>query len=296
MSAAELLSRLEGLKPCGSNRWRARCPAHGSKSQTLAIRIGSNGRPLLHCHAGCDARRILNAVGLTWRGLLGEPDYLPPMDRGESERFAAIVRNAQAQAKAEREEAQSAAAHRARDQWGQAGEANPGHPYLIAKGVEPYGLRQAGALLLVPLTDITGTVWNLQTIAPDGTKRFQKGGRVTGLSCLIGDPGDDPARVLACEGFATGATLHSETGAPVYCAMHAGNLKPVALAVRSRYPDADIVICGDDDRHTEGNPGRTAATAAAEAIGGRVCFPTFGPGERGSDFNDLANLRRRAVA
>jgi putative DNA primase/helicase len=214
----------------------------------------------------------------------------------DAEHFARLIRNAQARAKAERDEAQSATASRARRWWSDSAPASPRHPYLIGKAVEPFGLRQPGALLLVPLTDTTGTLWNLQTITTDGTKRFMKSGRITGLSSLIGDPGDDPARVLICEGWATGATLHSEAGSPVYCAMNCGNLKPVALAVRARFPDADIIICGDDDRHTEGNPGRTKAIDAAAVIGGRVTFPTFAPDETGSDFNDLANLRRRVAA
>lgn len=219
-----------------------------------------------------------------------------PMSVADTERFAGLVREAQASAKAEREQAQASAAIRARKWWADSQPASPRHRYLMAKDARPYGLRQSGALLLVPLTDMAGTLWNLQTIATDGEKRFQRGGRITGLSSLIGSPGDAPARVLICEGWATGATLHSETGAPVYCAMNCGNLYSVAQAVRAKFPGADIVVCGDDDRHTDGNPGRTKATEAAAVIGGRVSFPSFAPGEVGTDFNDMAANRRRAAA
>jgi putative DNA primase/helicase len=57
---------------------------------------------------------------------------------------------------------------------------------------------------------------------------------------------------------------------------------------------ADLVICADNDRKTEGNPGLTAATAAAKATGARLAVPEFPEGVSGSDFNDLANLRRAA--
>lgn len=219
-----------------------------------------------------------------------------PITSGDAERFAHLVRAAQAQAKAEREQAQAAAAMRARKWWADSPPASPCHRYLMAKDAAPYGLRQSDALLLVPLTDMAGTLWNLQTIATDGAKRFQRGGRITGLSSLIGSPGDAPARILICEGWATGATLHNETGALVYCAMNCGNLYPVAQAVRAAFPGADIVVCGDDDRHTDGNPGRTKATEAAAAIGGRVSFPSFAAGEAGTDFNDMAAHRRRVSA
>ncbi|MNF96637.1 DNA primase TraC [compost metagenome] len=76
--------------------------------------------------------------------------------------------------------------------------------------------------------------------------------------------------------------------------MNAGNLKAVALALRARYPGLTILIAGDDDRQTEGNPGRTAANAAAVAAGGQVAFPDW-PDDAPttlSDFNDLANWKR----
>ena len=76
--------------------------------------------------------------------------------------------------------------------------------------------------------------------------------------------------------------------------MNAGNLKPVALALRGDYPDTEIIIAGDDDRLTVGNPGRTSANAAAAACGGLVTFPEW-PAEAPqalSDFNDLAAWSR----
>ncbi|MCW1936644.1 toprim domain-containing protein [Pseudomonas sp. MDMC_285] len=97
-------------------------------------------------------------------------------------------------------------------------------------------------------------------------------------------------RLYVCEGWATGATLHAHTGDPVVCALSAGNLKAVAIAMRERYGAAlDLVIAGDDDRQTQGNPGRTAANRAANAAEARVVFPEWpddAPAEL-SDFNDL---------
>ena len=69
MSAQTLLDKLEGVK--GRNgHWRARCPGHGSKSGTLAIREEQDGRVLLHCFAGCEPLQVLQAVGLDWHDVM----------------------------------------------------------------------------------------------------------------------------------------------------------------------------------------------------------------------------------
>jgi putative DNA primase/helicase len=104
----------------------------------------------------------------------------------------------------------------------------------------------------------------------------------------------EPGSVLCiCEGWATGASLHQHGGYVVAAAMNAGNLTPAAKGLRSRYPDQRFVIAGDDDRLTDGNPGRTAANAAATAVGAEVAFPEWPKGAPDdlTDFNDLANWK-----
>lgn len=173
-------------------------------------------------------------------------------------------------------------------------------PYLVRKGVQPYGVRfMAGGWLLVPLRDATGKLWNVQRIAPakpEGgapEKLFLKGGRKSGLWHMVGGGADaePPAVVLIAEGYATAATLHEATGYPVAVAFDAGNLVHVARALRQQYPAALVVVCGDDDRDTQArtgnNPGRDKAAAAARAVHGLALFPKELP-DGGSDFNDLA--------
>ena len=130
---------------------------------------------------------------------------------------------------------------------------------------------------------------NLQRIALDGGKRFLFGGRVRGCYSPMGRIA--PGKPLCiCEGWATGATLHQDGGYTVACAMNSGNLKPVALALRAEYHTTEIIIAGDDDRRTDGNPGRTAANAAAAIAGCLVTFPEW-PADAPdtlTDFNDLA--------
>jgi len=213
------------------------------------------------------------------------------MSDAEREALAKLIEAARLKAQAERRAEHEARAIEARAEWAAWVPADPAHPYLTRKGVKPHYLRQRGNVLIVPLFDAFGLLWNVQHIQADGGKRF-KPGRAGGLFSPIGDL-SNPAIILICEGWATGATLHEETGHPVLCAMNAGNLLPVATAARSAWAGAELVICADNDRQTEGNPGVTYATAAAKATGAKLILPEFPEGVPGSDFNDLAMLRRK---
>ena len=162
------------------------------------------------------------------------------------------------------------------------------HPYLMRKGVHAYGVRQDGQTLLIPLRDTAGRLHSMQTITPNGEKRFK--GRMKGCYHAIGcKPGD---LLVIAEGYATGATIHEATGWPVAVAFNAGNLGPVALALHKAYPALTLVMAADDDHLTDGNPGLTAAKQAALAVGGLVVVPQF-PADRppkATDFNDLAAI------
>lgn len=64
MQASDLLNGLHKVKRTGRGTWRACCPAHDSKSQTLAIRETEDGTILLHCFAGCSVPEIAGAMGV----------------------------------------------------------------------------------------------------------------------------------------------------------------------------------------------------------------------------------------
>lgn len=163
------------------------------------------------------------------------------------------------------------------------------HEYLTAKGIKPHGVKCDGVRLLIPMRDTAGTVHSLQTIAPDGDKRFHYGGAITGNYFSIGKP---DGLVIVCEGFATGASIRESTGHAVAVAFNAGNLQPVAVALHAKYPALKIIIAADDDYLTEGNPGLTKARAAAQAVAGLVAVPDFGSDRPGkaTDFNDLHQI------
>lgn len=210
-----------------------------------------------------------------------------PTNPHETEQLRQRIEQARRQREAEQRQRQQSAADYANRLWRDARRADPEHPYLVAKGCRTHALRQSGDLLLVPLSYQDGLV-NLQRIGPDGGKRFLFGGLVKGASSPLGlIVAGQPLYV--CEGWATGSTLHAHSGAAVACAMNAGNLLPVALGLRAKNPGLEIIIAGDDDRLTPGNPGRAAAHAAAVAVGGQVVFPEWPAAAPDSltDFNDL---------
>lgn len=166
-------------------------------------------------------------------------------------------------------------------------------PYVNRKKIGSlYGARLRGDVLVIPVCDSDGIFTSLQFIQTDGQKRFLTGGVVTGSYHVIGVLTADT--ILLAEGFATAASLHEATALPVVVAFNAGNLEPVALAIRARFPKVRIIVCGDDDHWTEDskgkphNVGRIKAVAAAQAVAGIVVLPTFRDHDtRPTDFNDL---------
>ncbi len=196
------------------------------------------------------------------------------------------------QAKAARERAQKEAHEKARERakkiWSDATHAPDTHPYLVGKNVKAFGIRVVDCQLVIPLRDLEGTIHSLQFINDDGEKRFLTDGAVNGHYYLIGEPTES---FYICEGYATGATIHEATQCSVVVAFNAGNLLPVSEAIRSKYPQHQLVIAADNDQWSTTNAGLTNATKAAEPVNARVVTPEFtDTGTNATDFNDLHRL------
>jgi putative DNA primase/helicase len=63
---AEALAKSLGGYRAGAT-WMARCPAHDDSNPSLSISKGKYGKMLVHCHAGCEQRKVIAA--LVERGL-----------------------------------------------------------------------------------------------------------------------------------------------------------------------------------------------------------------------------------
>ena len=258
--------------PTGDHR--AVCPACQRRDKSMGVTVFAPDHGVAHCFR-CGYIETRQAAR----------ELTEAERKAHAKRMDALRRNHDA----EQHERQAQAAKDAAQQWLKS-EPCMEHPYLSTKGIKAHGLRLHAGLLLVPLRDVHGTLHSLQTIAPDGTKRFLPGGRVKGCYHSIGRP---DGRIVIAEGYATAATIYEDTGSAVAVAFNSGNLLPVAKALRAKYPCADLVLAADDDWQTDGNPGLTAARAAALAVGGLLAVPDFtglARSPKDTDFNDVRKL------
>lgn len=227
-------------------------------------------------------------------------DVLTEAERAERDRK---WKQQQAERDADRQRAHDEARAQGKKILDAAKPATDDHPYLLRKRVKahpgvmagPWPQRARDNCLLIPLRTGSGQLSTVQAIFPDKPadgrdKDFLKGGSTKGAFFAIGDLAAAPVIVVA-EGYATAATIHEVTGHCAVMAVDAGNLRPVAEALRALHPAQRIIIAADNDRHTEGNPGLTKATAAAKALKASLAIPEFAEDEAGTDFNDLAQRR-----
>lgn len=164
--------------------------------------------------------------------------------------------------------------------WDGLPEAKENHPYLTRKQCKPHGIKQDGQNIVIPMAS-NGRIVGIQTIAPDGEKRFKK--HSSKGFFILGDT-EGAERLLICEGYATAASIYEATGCPVAVAFDAGNLYPVTTELKSLFPNLTLAICADDDKHGETNTGLRAAQFIKDRIGIR----TIAPITNGTDFNDMA--------
>lgn len=198
--------------------------------------------------------------------------------------------------------------------WRNAAPASLAHPYLAAKGItDPAvlgGIRQSeyqGVLnLQIPIYR-DGTLYNLQSISPDGGKHFLKDGLKSGGYTVVGDATDTARGIVVAEGFATAASIHQATGKPVVVAFDAGNMVTVSETLAKNLPqDIPVTIAVDNDAS---GTGLAKARQAAALFGDRAkaVQPEFtmtqiqqfqrengldgkGRPKLPSDFNDLHKL------
>ena len=252
-----------------NDRRTHRCQVEGKK------RSNRSGEYMLTDDGGMGGYRNWAAGGEWTVWLAAKPSQL-----SAEQRFAFLAQQ-RAAADVAREE-RAAARHKAVSMCTAAIEGP--HPYLDRKGICSNGSRVLGDMLLVPMRDWEGEMHSVQTIASNGEKRFLRGGRLGGCFHWVRVGQQTGPTVYVAEGFATASTIHAAVaGKPVVVAFCASNLAPVCRVLREHLPRVVLIICADND-HTKGNPGVTAATAAALETGARLAIPR---GMTGTDFNDL---------
>lgn len=269
------------------------CPACGGKDRFRLDDKGGRGTWICsQCGNGDGLDLVCRVLSTTPKAAA---ELLAPLvgvsagglDPAESER---IRQQQQAKADQDRKRSEQLRQKAARRAAAIMRDCEPGQaPYLVHKRLRwPHGainrtlIREGGenfpdSSLVIPLINEAAELVNVQLIRADGTKRYLAGGQKAEAYHRI----DGGELVAICEGYATGLSIHQATGASLYCAMDCGNLAAVAQIARRQHPKARILLCGDNDEHTQGNPGKTKAEQAAAAIGGLVALPPIA-----GDWND----------
>ncbi|GAB1411236.1 hypothetical protein MASR1M90_23900 [Desulfovibrionales bacterium] len=185
------------------------------------------------------------------------------------------------------------------------------HPYLDRKQVAPlegaraisadraksilgYELKAKGEplqgeLLVIEARRIgSDKPCTLEFIDPNGRKTALAGkGTKTGVYWATMSL-DSPDKLLVGEGVATCLSASQGANIPAVAALSNSNMGRVAEDMRKLYPGAEITILADLDTQT-GQPDQSAIKAA-QAVGGFLALPDFGPDREPGhkDFNDLA--------
>ncbi|CAG1021531.1 DNA primase TraC [Methylococcales bacterium] len=251
------------------------------------------------------------------RGFFGVwfPQGHAPLDPAERERRRREFEARRAERDRQIAEQHAKTAKWARVLWRRSVPASPAHPYLVRKGVGVHGLRflpvwerrvyaedgsfetvRVPGVLLVPMKDASGTLWNLQAIFPEPCpelgrdKDFLGGGRKRGLFHWLGERTET---VCLAEGYATAASINEATAYRTFVCFDAGNLPAVAETVRGLLPDARIVVCADHDLPDQRGrrAGQEKAAEAAGLVGGFVALPPV----EGADFNDFAVMLKEGA-
>src|SRR6185295_14331586 len=186
-------------------------------------------------------------------------------------------------------------------------------PYFERKGIIPSDIRyeirryysegnNEETIALIPLRDIKGQLRALQEIYP--TKRLineadkklrdkNSLGKYSGCFFSFGKL-EDGKTICIAEGYATAASIFESTNYTSLMVVGRTNILNVGREIKRKFLNSEIIICGDDDIDTNGNPGRTDAVAAAQTLKCRVVFPSFSEDKKRKqdetsykDFNDL---------
>ncbi len=157
--------------------------------------------------------------------------------------------------------------------------------YLKAKGFDSTTVTLlTDGSLIIPLMDADGTITAAQTIKPNGEKRLLLDSAKNGSYYPINEPVNAPTVIIA-EGLATAMTCQLiQPEAHTVAAIDAGNLTHVAKVMRTKYPESQIIIAGDNDiKPDQSNTGKLAAEKAAQAVNGITVLP---PTDDKADWDD----------
>jgi len=264
---------------CGKERptssgWSTLCPAHDDHNPSLHLSTGEGGKLLVHCHAGCSQRDVLDAI--RDKGLPGNAALFTTTSRSSTKSNAKLAANI----------------------WGKA---IPDDPriltYLRGRGITlddvPSALRwgehKNKQMIVAAVTSPSDTdvVAVHRTYLDSRLQRKERKmlGRHKGRGVWLANPAKC---MLIGEGIETTLAVMAATGLPGVAALSASGMKAILLPEEVR----EVVILVDED---ENRAGQEAAIAFAgrlegEGIEVQLVTPTentFSDNPGKIDFNDL---------
>jgi putative DNA primase/helicase len=291
VNAQIIANALGGRKAGGA--WIARCPAHDDRNPSLSIRDAADGTVLVHCHAGCEQTKVINALRV--RGLwdmhnykgfrIAEPQRRQPetrqTDSSDRRRMDAALRIWEATTEASD---------------------TPVETYLKSRGITiaPPPIVRYHAGLKHP----TGSIWPALVAlvthsidgAPVGIHRIFLSRDGTGKApvapqkMMLGPcgggavrlaPGRSDQWLVIAEGIETTLSVMQACGFPGWAALSANMIERLELPSGLNR----ILICADNDANGVGQrAGRLAAQRFLdEGRRVRIALPPI----EGQDFNDL---------
>jgi putative DNA primase/helicase len=171
-------------------------------------------------------------------------------------------------------------------------------PYLTDKGLQGQTVTLIGqtatyggvefpvGALLLPLMDVSGQLRGAQLIHSLGEKRLLPHSLLAGAFIAVNEPGEEPPeQVIITEGYATALTVARLTEGVIVAAVAASNLIHVAQQLRQKWPEARLIVAGDNDFDDgKENTGKLWAEKAAKAVDGWVTLP---PTRHKADWDDF---------
>lgn len=293
MIAERLLSRLDGVRQTGQNKWMARCPAHNDNTPSLSIAQGTSADIVVHCHAGCSQDSVIKALRL--RGLWGNSTNM-------SHRLTVVRKMEQTTPSKEG----AKATLNALSFWDQsvAIKGTLVERYLASRELQipetislrfhpslrhPCGVSYPAMIGLVTHADTnTPSAIHRTFLQPNGSGKAP----VTPSKMMLG-----PCRggvvqlaqadhfLMIGEGIETCLAAMQSTGYPAWAAMSASGLNALDLPPQLM----DIMILADADAAGEAAAQTAASRWAKQGRRVRIARPP-----QGCDFNDLLQVRSHA--
>ena len=273
-----LLSRFPRVRRSGAG-WVAQCPAHDDRMPSLSISLGSEGRLLLYCHAGCRFNDILRASGLS-RDELFINGAMRPWDTREA-RIAA--------ARLLWDRTKCALGTLVEVYFRSRGITIPPPPPIrftpLLKNSQfgwPFPAMLAGIQYAGGEFAAVQVTW----LAADGSDKApvevarKTFGPARGGAVRLAQAGE---LLAIAEGIETALSVQQATGIPTWAVLGTSNLSHVEL------PDAvrEVIICADNDPNGAGERAAIKAARRFQREGRRTRLVTAEAG----DFNDMVTVR-----